>query len=83
MKDNPTFKINVEGHTDSVGKHDMNMTLSNNRAASVATYLKTIGGVDESRISSEGYGPDRPIAPNKLAAGRAKNRRVEMHLRNY
>ena len=83
MKDNPTFKINVEGHTDSVGKHDKNITLSNDRAASVANYLKTTGAVDESRITSEGYGPDRPIAPNKTAAGRAKNRRVEMHLRNY
>jgi len=83
LKDNPTFKIKVEGHTDSTGKHDMNMTLSDNRAASVATYLKTIGGIDESRITSEGFGPDRPIAPNKTTAGRAKNRRVEMHLRNY
>jgi OmpA-OmpF porin, OOP family len=82
LKDNPTFKINVEGHTDSTGKHDMNMTLSTNRAASVADYLKSTG-VDASRITSEGFGPDRPIAPNKTTAGRAKNRRVEMKLRNY
>ena len=82
LKDNPTFKINVEGHTDSTGKHDMNMKLSDDRAASVAQYLKD-NGVDESRISSEGFGPDRPIAPNKTTAGRAKNRRVEMKLRNY
>ncbi len=82
LKDNPTFKINVEGHTDSTGKHDMNMTLSDDRAASVATYLKSVG-VEESRITSEGYGPDRPIAPNKTTAGRARNRRVEMKLRNY
>ena len=83
LKDHPTYKINVEGHTDSTGKHDMNMTLSNNRAAAVAEYLKTAGGIEESRISSEGFGPDRPIAPNKTTAGRAKNRRVEMKLRNY
>ena len=82
LKDNPTFKINVEGHTDSTGKYDMNMKLSNDRAASVAQYLKE-NGVDESRIASEGFGPDRPIAPNKTTAGRAKNRRVEMKLRNY
>ena len=82
LNDNPTFKINVEGHTDSTGKHDMNMKLSDDRAASVAGYLKSVG-VDESRITSEGYGPDRPIAPNKTTAGRAKNRRVEMKLRNY
>ena len=82
LNDNPTFKISVEGHTDSTGGHDMNMKLSNDRAASVADYLKT-AGVDEARISSEGFGPDRPVAPNKTTAGRAKNRRVEMKLRNY
>ena len=82
LKDNPTFKINVEGHTDSTGKYDMNMKLSNDRAASVAGYLKD-AGIDEARITSEGFGPDRPIAPNKTTAGRAKNRRVEMKLRNY
>ena len=83
LKDNPTYKLNVEGHTDSTGKHDMNMTLSQNRAAAVADWLKTTGAIDESRLSSEGFGPDRPIAPNKTTAGRAKNRRVEMKLRNY
>ena len=82
LRDNPTFKINVEGHTDSTGAHEMNMKLSDDRAASVAGYLKSVG-VDESRISSQGYGPDRPLAPNKTTAGRAKNRRVEMKLRNY
>ncbi len=82
LSDNPTFKITVEGHTDSTGAHDMNMKLSDSRAASVAEYLKG-NGIDESRISSEGFGPDRPVAPNKTTAGRAKNRRVEMKLRNY
>ena len=60
----------------------MNMKLSDSRAASVAEYLKT-NGIDESRMTSKGYGPDMPLAPNKTAAGRAKNRRVEMKLRNY
>jgi outer membrane protein OmpA-like peptidoglycan-associated protein len=56
--------------------------LSENRASSVKQYL--VGnGVDESRITSEGHGINDPIADNKTAAGRAKNRRVEMHLRNY
>jgi OOP family OmpA-OmpF porin len=82
LKDNPTFKINVEGHTDSTGKYDMNMQLSRDRAASVAKYI-TDAGIDAARMSSEGFGPDRPIAPNKTTAGRAKNRRVEMKLRNY
>ena len=82
LTDNPSFKIIVEGHTDSTGKHDMNMKLSDDRAASVATYLKSVG-IDESRIRSEGFGPDRPIAANKSISGRAANRRVEMKLRNY
>ena len=82
LKDNPTFKIDVEGHTDSTGGYDMNMKLSDDRAASVAAYLKS-AGLEESRITSKGYGPDRPIAPNKTVAGRGKNRRVEMKLRNY
>ncbi len=82
LKDNPTYKLKIEGHTDSTGKHDMNMKLSDDRAASVATYLKE-NGIDESRLSSEGFGPDRPIAPNRTVAGRASNRRVEMKLRNY
>ena len=82
MKENPTFKINVEGHTDSTGKHEMNMKLSDDRAAAVANYLKA-NGVEETRMGSQGFGPDRPIAPNKTVAGRAQNRRVEMKLRNY
>ena len=82
LKDNPSFKIDIEGHTDSTGGHEMNMKLSDSRAASVAEYLKA-NGIDESRMTSKGYGPDVPLAPNKTAAGRAKNRRVEMKLRNY
>ncbi len=82
LTDNPTYKVEIEGHTDTTGTHEKNMTLSNDRAASVKAYLVS-KGVDESRMSSAGYGPDRPIASNKTAAGRAKNRRVEMKLRNY
>ena len=82
LNDNPSFKVDIEGHTDITGTHDKNMVLSDNRAASVKTYLVS-KGVDESRITSKGYGPDKPIADNKTAAGKAKNRRVEMKLRNY
>ena len=82
LADDPSYKISVEGHTDSTGDHEKNMKLSDDRAASVAEYLKSVG-VDAGRISSVGYGPDRPVAPNKTAAGRAKNRRVEMKLTNY
>ncbi|MEP6617079.1 MAG: OmpA family protein, partial [Ginsengibacter sp.] len=82
LADNPSYKVDIAGHTDSTGGHDMNMGLSDNRAASVKAYLVS-KGVDESRITSKGFGPDMPIATNKTAAGRAKNRRVEMKLRNY
>ena len=82
LQDNPSYMVDVEGHTDITGTHEKNMVLSNDRAASVKAYLVS-KGIDENRITSAGFGPDRPIADNKTAAGKAKNRRVEMKLRNY
>lgn len=82
MQDNPTYKIDVDGHTDNTGGNELNQKLSESRANSVKQYLID-NGVEESRIVATGYGEDRPIADNKTAAGRSKNRRVEMHLRNY
>jgi len=82
LKENPTYKVAIDGHTDDVGKDEMNMTLSDKRAASVKAYLAS-KGVDEGRLTSTGYGETKPVADNKTAAGRAKNRRVEMTLRNY
>ena len=82
LKDNPTYKVNIDGHTDNVGKDEMNQTLSDNRAAAVKVYFVS-KGIDESRLTSTGYGESKPLADNKTAAGRAKNRRVEMALRNY
>jgi OmpA-OmpF porin, OOP family len=82
LKDNPSYKINVDGYTDITGSADKNQVLSENRANSVKEYLKS-NGVDESRITATGHGVNDPIADNKTAAGRAKNRRVEMKLRNY
>lgn len=82
LKDNPSYKIDVDGYTDITGNADKNQVLSESRAGSVKQYL--IGnGVDESRIISTGHGINDPIADNKTSAGRAKNRRVEMKLRNY
>jgi outer membrane protein OmpA-like peptidoglycan-associated protein len=82
LNENATFKVNIDGHTDEVGKDEYNQTLSDNRAASVKAYLVS-KGIAESRLASTGYGETKPIADNKTAAGRAKNRRVEMALRNY
>ena len=82
LKDNPTYKVDVEGHTDITGVKEKNQVLSENRAASVKAYLVS-KGIDESRITSAGFGSDKPIADNKTSVGKAKNRRVEMRLKNY
>ena len=82
LNENPTYKVAVDGHTDNTGKEDKNQILSENRAAAVKAYL--VGkGIAESRLTSTGYGQGTPVADNKTAAGRAKNRRVEMTLKNY
>ena len=68
--------VRVEGHTDNVGGAAYNKDLSQRRAAAVVRYL--VGkGVGETRLKAAGYGFERPIASNKTAGGRAKNRRVE------
>ena len=72
--------VDIVGHTDSTGSMDLNMRLSQERAASVASYL-TGQGVSGARISSRGVGPNQPIASNNTAEGRAQNRRVEINLR--
>ena len=82
MKADNTLMIDVDGHTDSQGADDKNQILSENRAKSVADYLVK-KGVDASRLKSTGYGETKPVADNKTAAGRAKNRRTEMTVRNY
>ena len=72
--------IEIVGFTDSTGSRQYNMDLSQRRAQSVAKYL-TAQGVDGSRLSTRGAGPDQPIASNATADGRAQNRRVEVNLR--
>lgn len=82
MAADETLKLNIDGHTDSTGKADKNKILSDGRANAVKTYL-TGKGVADARMTATGYGPEKPIATNKTAAGRAKNRRVELNVRNY
>ncbi|RNC88072.1 MAG: OmpA family protein [Winogradskyella sp.] len=77
----PDAKFTVEGHTDSVGSAKRNMSLSEARASSVKDYL-VANGVDQFRLSSKGYGEDKPIADNKTRSGRKQNRRVEINLAN-
>jgi len=69
----------VEGHTDSTGKPETNMKLSQARAETVRKYLVD-GGIPAEQIRAQGMGQDRPVADNKTSAGRAKNRRVEVIL---
>ncbi len=79
LKEYPNSKFTVEGHTDSVGSSTLNQRLSDSRANSVKEYLVQ-NGIDAFRLSSLGYGEDRPIASNRTRAGRAQNRRVEINL---
>lgn len=72
-------KIRIEGHTDSEGRRESNRKLSDERAASVRTYLEK-KGIDAGRLASKGFGQDKPIADNKTEEGRAQNRRVEIHI---
>jgi len=76
MKENPTIKIRIEGHTDNVGQLADNMALSNDRAFTVMGYLQG-KGIAGGRLSFKGLGPTKPVASNDTAEGRAKNRRTE------
>jgi OOP family OmpA-OmpF porin len=80
LKENADKRVDLEGHTDSVGTDQYNQKLSEQRAASVKEYL-TKRGVAASRIATKGFGESKPIADNKTAEGRAKNRRVEIKVR--
>ena len=82
LKDNPTYKVDIAGHTDNTGKADKNQLLSEARANSVKAFLVS-KGVDEARLIAAGFGSDKQLADNKTAAGRSKNRRVEMVVRNF
>lgn len=76
LKEYPGVTGTIEGHTDNVGSHDMNLKLSQRRAEAVLDYLVDKYGIERTRLKAVGYGPDRPIASNETAAGRAKNRRT-------
>lgn len=77
MKQAKDIKLSVEGHTDSDGSNESNLKLSEARAKAVVEAI-TKGGIDASRLSSAGFGEEKPIADNSTADGKAKNRRVEL-----
>ena len=77
LVENPEYRVQISGHTDNTGTRAANLRLSLARARTVETFLEA-NGVPLRQVSSKGFGPDVPIASNKTAAGRAKNRRVEL-----
>ena len=81
LKQNPELKIQINGHTDYLGKAAYNQKLSEDRAKSVADYLIS-KGISKNRITSKGYGESQPIDPNEPEDAQAKNRRVEFILSN-
>lgn len=76
MGENPSYRVVLSGHTDSVGTEAYNQKLSEKRANAVAKALEELG-VSADKITSIGYGELKPVASNKTKEGRAENRRVE------
>lgn len=72
----PKIRLEIQGHTDNKGAPQYNKTLSDKRARSVLEYV-TKNGIDGSRLTSAGYGMERPIVPNNSNTNRALNRRVQ------
>jgi OOP family OmpA-OmpF porin len=78
----PDIKVELDGHTDSVGTDQYNQGLSERRAQIVADYL-TSHGIDASRITAiRGFGESQPIDTNSTKEGRARNRRTELNVQN-
>ena len=75
----PAVKIEVTGHTDSIGGKENNRQLSEQRARSVLGFLSQ-RGVAATRVEAAGYGDSRPIVPNDTETNRAKNRRIEFRV---
>lgn len=79
LKENPSFKVEISGHTDNVGADAYNLQLSQRRAQSVFNYLVE-NGIDARRLSPKGYGASKPLALNTTEEGRQQNRRIEFKL---
>ena len=73
----PGLRLDVEGHTDSVGGDDYNQRLSEQRGGAVRDYL-TKEGMAATSVTAKGFGKDKPVATNDTASGRQQNRRVEI-----
>ena len=80
LKDVPTLKIEISGHTDNTGSATLNETLSQQRAEAVVTYLK-IKGIVPARLTAKGYGAAKPVTSNTTEDGRQQNRRTEFEIK--
>jgi len=78
LTDHPELRLSIEGHTDSDGADDYNMTLSQNRANAVRGYLITNFNITGDRLEAKGFGETKPVSPNTTPEGKANNRRVEL-----
>ncbi len=78
LQSHPNFHIEISGHTDAQGDDAQNLTLSENRAKAVITYLEKTGFINKERMMPKGYGETKPITTNETPEGRLQNRRVEM-----
>jgi len=76
MKENPTLRFEISGHTDNTGAYQNNVKLSEDRANAVVKYLVS-KGIDATRLTAKGYADKEPIATNETEEGRQLNRRVE------
>ncbi len=79
LRENPTFVVKLEGHTDNVGSSSLNLKLSQRRAQEVWTFL-VMNGIKRNRIEAAAAGEAQPIASNQSSAGRDQNRRVALTL---
>ncbi len=77
LRDNPSLRVEIQGHTDSIGPEEYNMQLSQKRAQAVADYLAS-HGISADRMTVVGVGEADPVAGNDTEEGRAKNRRVQI-----
>jgi outer membrane protein OmpA-like peptidoglycan-associated protein len=77
LQDNPSIKVEIQGHTDSDGSDEYNLQLSDRRAQSVVTYIIQNFGIEAGRLTGRGYGESQPVASNATPEGKALNRRVE------
>ncbi len=80
LLDNPSFKLRISGHTDSDGREDFNLKLSQERADAIKEYLIYFGNIDETKIEAKGFGSSQPILKDHSDAAKKLNRRVEFEL---